>query len=99
MSYFLHTAIASTTSQLQNPFTVTSVEGILIELINVLLIFAVPIIMFFLIYAGFQYVTARGNPEQIKTASRALLYGLIGAVIVFGAWAIAAIIQSTVNAF
>jgi hypothetical protein len=44
-------------------------------------------------------VTAQGNPEKVKTASRALLYALIGAVIIVGAYAIIAIVQSIVAEF
>jgi len=86
-------------SQLVNPFAVTSIQGILVEIINVLLIFAVPVVMFFIIYAGFNYVMAQGNPAKVATASRSLMYALIGATIMFGAWTIAAIIKSTIESF
>ncbi|MCA9360432.1 hypothetical protein KC730_00905, partial [Candidatus Kaiserbacteria bacterium] len=63
------------------------------------IIMATPIVIFYLIYAGFLYVTARGNPEKIKVASQALLYGVIGGVILIGAVAITQIVQNVVNAF
>lgn len=88
------------TRQLNNPFaSSSSLDGLLFEILNVVLIIAIPIIMFFLIYAGFTFVTARGNPEQVKQAWRSLLYGLIGAVIILGGYAIFAIIESVVNEF
>lgn len=76
-----------------------TIEGLLYAIVNVLLVFAVPIIVFFVIFAGFQYVTAQGNPEKIKTATRSLTYAVIGAVIVAGAFAIAAIVTNVVNQF
>jgi len=60
---------------------------------------AVPVIVFFLIYSGFMYVTAQGNPEKIKQASLALTYGIIGGVIILGSWAITAIVRNVVDAF
>ncbi len=50
-----------------------------------------------IMYAGFMYVTARGNPAQISKAHDALLYGAIGAAILLGAWVIAGAIEGTVN--
>ncbi len=88
------------THTLANPFNgVPSIQGLLFAIVDVLLVIAVPILVFFLIFAGFTYVTAQGNPEKIKTASRSLMYVLIGAVIVMGAFAISSIIQSVVNEF
>lgn len=84
----------------ENPLGgVPSIDGLLYAIVNVLLVFAVPIIVFFIILAGFNYVTAQGNPEKIKTASRSLMYALIGAVIVIGAFAISSIVTSVVDQF
>src|SRR3989344_3970098 len=41
------------------------------------------------IYAGFLYVTAQGDTAKIKKAHDALLYTIIGAAILLGAWVIA----------
>lgn len=85
--------------ELENPLAVGSITELLAILLNVVMIIAVPIVIFFLIYAGFLYVTARGNPEQIKKAGNALLYGIIGGVIILGAFAIVAIVKNLVEAF
>ncbi len=58
--------------------------------------FAIPFVVFFIIYAGFLYVTARGNPGTIEQAHKALLYAIIGGLLIFGARAILAIITNTV---
>jgi hypothetical protein len=50
------------------------------------------------IYAGFLYVTARGNPSKISTAHNALLYSAIGTAILLGAWVIASVIRNTIGA-
>ena len=71
-----------------NSFVKTLLEG----LIKIL----IPVIALAIIYAGLLFVTARGNTEKITTAKNALLYGVIGAGLVLGAWALAQLISETV---
>lgn len=63
------------------------------------IIVATPVIVFYLILAGFKYVTAQGNPEKIQEAQKALMYGIIGGVVIVAAVAILAIIGDVVNSF
>jgi hypothetical protein len=84
----------------ENPLGgVSELDQLFLEIVNVLLIIAVPVIVFFIIFAGFTYVTAQGNPEKIKLASQSLLYGIIGGVIILGSSAIMVIIRNLVDAF
>ncbi len=71
-----------------NDFVKTLLEGFIKILI--------PVIALAIIYAGLLFVTARGNTEKITTAKNALLYGVIGAGLVLGAWALAQLISDTV---
>lgn len=75
---------------------IESIVGFFQAILDILIIFAVPLVVFFIIYAGFQYVTARGNVEKIKAAHNALLYALIGGLIIIGANVILAVIANTV---
>lgn len=50
-----------------------------------------------IMWAGFMYVTAGGDPGQVKKAHDALLWAVIGAAILLGAWVISAAIQGTIN--
>jgi hypothetical protein len=84
---------------LVNPLRFNSLTEVLFAIVDILLILAVPIIIFFIIYAGFLYVTAQGNPAKISEANRALLYAVIGGVIILGARVIASIVESTVDGF
>ena len=56
-----------------------------------------PIIALAVIYCGFLFVSAQGNPGEIEKAKSALLYTLIGAALLLGAWAIAQFISETVR--
>lgn len=87
------------TGCLANPLAFPSITELMLALLNMVIIISIPLIVFFLIFAGFKYVTAQGNPEKIQEANRALLYGVIGGVIIVGATAILQIVQNTVNSF
>ena len=85
--------------QLCNPLNATSITGFLVSVLDVLLVFAVPIIIFFIIYAGFLFVTAQGNASKVETARSALTWAVVGGVIVLGAKILVSVIQNTVSQF
>lgn len=76
-----------------------TVEQVIVRVLEGLIILATPIITLMIIYSGFLYVTARGNAEQIKRASAALTYAIIGGILVIGAVAVTGIIEETVSGF
>lgn len=84
---------------LENPISADSIAELFASILSVVIIISIPIVVFFLIYAGFLYVTAGGKPEQIKKASQSLLYGVFGAVIILAAVAILEIVKNIVGAF
>ena len=86
-------------ASLKNPLRSNDLMEFLQELLDVIMVFAVPLIVFMIIYAGFLYVMARGNEAEVTKASRALLYAVIGGVIILGANIILAVISGTVDAF
>lgn len=90
-------AFAQTT--FTNPIVFGSVQGLVTAIVQALIVMLIPIVVFFVIFAGFKYVTARGNPNDIKQANQALMYAIIGGVIIIGAFAITQIVVNTVNEF
>lgn len=85
--------------QIENPLAAESITDFFIDLIQILLIFAVPIIVFFIILAGFRFVTAQGNESKLAEAKNALLFAIIGGMIILGAYVILEVIQGTVGSF
>jgi len=87
--------------KLENPLGSENdtIAKFLLKIIDVLLVFAIPIIILFIMYAGFLFVTARGNPSQIETARNALLWSVVGGVIILAAKLIIELIQGTISAF
>ena len=55
------------------------------------------IVIFMLIYVGFLFVAARGDPGKLTTARQALLWTVVGALILLGAQVIAKGIEATVT--
>ena len=86
-------------AKLQNPLKSENLIDFLGSILGIMLTFAVPIIVFFIIYAGFQHVVAQGNEEKIKKAHNMLLWAIVGGLIILGANVIFAVIQGTIDGF
>jgi hypothetical protein len=88
-----------TTVTLDNPLKFNSLEELIVAILQIFTTLMIPVIVFFIIYAGFKYVTAQGNAGQIEEASQMLTYAIIGGVLILAAVAIAEIIKNTVMSF
>lgn len=84
-------------SGLQNPLKFCSLEQLLVGLLQLVIQIGSLIIIIMVIYTGFLFVMARGNPSKIEEARTALLWTLIGGVILLGAQGITLAIQETVT--
>ena len=73
-----------------------SVPQLIQDILTGLLKIGIPLVALAVIYCGFLFVFARGNPEKLTKAKSALLWTLIGAAVLLGAWALAQMISATV---
>ncbi len=55
------------------------------------------VLTFAIIYVGFLFVKAQGNAEQLSSARSALLWTVIGGLILLGAQTVGMVLQSTVD--
>lgn len=55
------------------------------------------ILIMMLVYVGFLFVAARGNAEKIQGARSALVWTVIGGLVLLGATSIQLVIEGTVN--
>ncbi len=94
----LKIANAAGATSLQNPLKSNNIVDFLFAILDILLTFALPIIVLFIIYAGFLFVTAQGDTSKITTARSALTWSVIGGVIILGAKLILEVIKNTVAA-
>jgi hypothetical protein len=89
---------ANCTTGICNPIpNVTSIPGFIQVILTAAIQIGLPIVALAVIYSGFLFVAARGNPEKLGKAKDALLYSLIGAALLLGAWALANVIKATVT--
>lgn len=86
-------------SCIENPLQSQTIPEFILKIIDVLLVFALPIIVLYIMYAGFLFVTANGNESQLTQAKNALLWSVVGGVIALGAKLILEVIQGTVAVF
>jgi hypothetical protein len=88
--------VTNNDGKITNPINASSIDVFIKTILQGVLKIGIPIIALAIIYCGFLFVAARGNSEKITKAKDALLYTLIGAAILLGAWAIAQLISTTV---
>jgi hypothetical protein len=83
---------------LENPLPgVNDIPTLVDKLLGIVLKIGVPIIALAIIYTGYLFIAAQGNPEKLKQAKDTFVYVLIGAAILLGAYAIAKAVFSTVE--
>ena len=77
----------------------TTVNSFLLSILDIVTDTIGPVIVILmLVYVGFLFVTAQGNSTKISAAREALLWTVVGALILLGAKAIAIGIKATVEA-
>lgn len=84
-------------TELKNPIKVDSIQQFLSMLLEVVVKIAGPIVVLMIVYSGFLFIKAQGNPEELTKARQAIMWTVIGAIIVLGAFAISKAIEGTVK--
>lgn len=87
------------TVKIENPLSseIDSIPKFIQAVIKIVLTVGVPIVVLAIIYTGFLFVQAQGNSEKLTKAKDSLLYTLIGAALLLGAFVIAQAIGATVE--
>lgn len=85
-------------NRLVNPLRgIDSFEELLARILEAVVDIGTIVLTVAIIWVGFLFVAARGNEEKIKQARQALMYAVIGGLLLLGAQAIASVIQSSVE--
>ena len=82
-----------------NPLQSATLEDFLLAILNVVVYIMYPIIVLMIVYTGFLFVSAQGNPAKLQEARRALIWTVIGALVILGSKALALAIKGTVQSF
>jgi hypothetical protein len=93
-------AATGITGSIANPLGTTGPQDIpsfIQAILNVVLVVGVPIVTLAIIYTGYLFVAAQGNPTKLTEAKKTLLYSLIGAALLLGSFVISSAIKGTVD--
>ncbi|MCI5051049.1 MAG: TrbC/VirB2 family protein [Candidatus Pacebacteria bacterium] len=85
--------------QLQNPLAggnINDIPSLVESLLGIVLVVGVPLIALAIIYAGYKFVTAQGNPDKLEEAKKTFVWIVVGAAILLSAYAIAQGIKATI---
>jgi hypothetical protein len=100
--YLLSFSIALAQQQnggLNNPLSneFSTVPKFIEGALKVLVMVALPIITVFVVYAGFKFILAQGNPGELEKAKKNFFYVIIGSLLIMSAWILATLIGGTVS--
>ncbi|MEK7118692.1 MAG: hypothetical protein AAB869_03715 [Patescibacteria group bacterium] len=87
-------------SSYSNPITygdITNLQSLLLALVDLVFLIGVPIIVVFIIYSGFLFVSAGDNETEVGKAKTVFMWTVIGALVFLGAKAISLAIQETIT--
>lgn len=93
----IHPAGCDEYSELCNPLKFNSIKGFLIAATDAFIKIAFPIVVLMIIYSGFLFVAAQGNEEKLKKAKSAIMWTIIGGLIVLSATVLVNVIEGTVT--
>lgn len=85
-------------TQLCNPLQATSLLALVTDVLQLVVYIGSIVVVFMIIVTGFLFVAARGNPGEIEKARNALLWTVIGGLIILGSEALAQGIYATAQA-
>ncbi|MCR4306787.1 MAG: pilin, partial [Candidatus Yonathbacteria bacterium] len=76
---------------------VANLNALIEKILKVVVDIGTPIAVLFIIYAGFLFVTAQGDPTKITKAKNAFTWAIIGTAVLLGAWVLAVAIGGTIG--
>jgi len=83
---------------LENPLGGTTTIYVFLEkVLKVVADIGFPVVVLAIVYSGFLYVKAQGDPGGLEEAKTALTYSIIGGAIILGAWVLAEAIGGTIS--
>lgn len=83
---------------IQNPLKVDSFCKLVEIILQALMVIGLPVAVLFLVWVGFKFILAQGDPGKLTDARRNLFNTVIGIAIFLGAWTIAIVLSNTMKA-
>jgi len=79
-----------------NPLKFESIQDFLMAVLSSAIYILFPILVLMIVYTGFLFVTAQGNAQKLEEARRAMMWTLIGSLVVLSSYAFAIALKATV---
>ena len=80
-----------------NPIKSTDIYGLISAVLDFVVKIGAAIVVFFMVYAGFLFVTAQGSDDKISKAKATFFWTVIGALVLLGASTLSQIVCNTAN--
>lgn len=90
-------AVSFASADLVNPLKSQTIAALIENIAKIVAQIGVPIAVIAIIYAGFLFVTARGNEKKLEDAKRVFFWAIIGTVVLLGSWGLANAIKSFIG--
>ncbi len=87
-------ALAADVGPVPNAVPSLNVGEIVDIIFSILWPIAVAFFVIMFVIAGFLFATAQGDPEKVKQARNAVIYGVVGVIVALLAWSIVFIIRN-----
>ncbi|MDO8594177.1 MAG: hypothetical protein Q7R93_01540 [bacterium] len=84
-------------TRLCNPIKYPNITAFLLAIVDVAIQYGALLIVFFIVFAGFKFVTAQGNSEKVSDARKMLTWIVVGAFVLLGVYVIRSAICGTLN--
>ena len=75
----------------------STVSGFIAGALRAMVMVALPVLALFIVFSGFKFIAAQGNPQKLGEAKMNFVYVILGALLILGAWIIATLIGGTVS--
>ncbi|MCR4334233.1 MAG: pilin [Patescibacteria group bacterium] len=82
---------------IENPLQVKTISELINSILGLVLQIGLPVAVVFIIYSGFLFVTARGDPKKLTDAKSTFLWTVVGTAVLLGASVIAGVIDATIK--
>lgn len=80
-----------------NPLGKIEMQVFLEMILKAVILILFPIIVLMVVYTGFLFVSAQGDPTKLATAKRMFVWTVVGAIIVLGAQMLSFAVRATVD--
>jgi hypothetical protein len=78
-----------------NPLTSSATVALLGGLVNALIYIGTPVLVAYLLYSGFLFVSAQGNRDKITQAKETFVRGILYSVLLLGSWTFITLTEKT----